>query len=102
MLFRAACRGLWRCHGSPLDGVSLDLDRSAKVAQGEHTDGLVGYIAKRNEHNRSGSSTHSSPLIRQTAVRDFRTAMDVGWQSECKPQTRLSIGRIRILQMEER
>ena len=39
MLFRAACRGLRRCHGSPLDGVSLDLDRSAKVAQGEHTDG---------------------------------------------------------------
>jgi len=43
VLFRAACRGLWRCHGSPLDGVSLDLGRSAKVAQGEHIDGLVGY-----------------------------------------------------------
>ena len=43
VLFRAACRGHGRRHGSPLDGVSLDLGRSAKVAQGEHTDGLVGY-----------------------------------------------------------
>ena len=37
MLFRAACRGHGRCHGSPLDGVSLDLGRSAKVSQGELT-----------------------------------------------------------------
>ena len=58
---------------------------------------LMGWwgIAKRNEHNHSGSSAPPAPL-RQTAVRDFRTAMDVGWQSECKPQTRPSIGRIRI------
>ena len=46
-------------------------------------------------HNDSGSSAPPAPL-RQTAARDFRTTMDVGWQSECKPQTRLSIGRIRI------
>ena len=58
---------------------------------------LMGWwgIAKRNEHNHSGSSAPPAPL-RQTAVRDFRTAMEIGWQSECKPQTRLSIGRIRI------